>query len=265
MSKNQQQNSATPEEIWKILREVSEGHKETDKLLKELSQEQKKTDRQIKEVSQQQKRTDLQIEEVSQQQKRTDLQIEEVSQQQKRTDLQIEEVSQQQKRTDLQIEETNQQMNKTDLRISKVGRRFDDKWGMMVESMVEGKVVELLQSRGIDVHETSSRIKRAYTDEKGEPQAREIDIIAANGEEVVAVEVKTTLKPDDVKHFMETLKIFKKFFSAYKNKIIYGAVAYLRSDAEAPVFAERQGLFVIRATGDSASIINKKNFKPKAF
>jgi len=39
----------------------------------------------------------------------------------------------------------------------------------------------------------------------------------------------------------------------------------LRSDAKAAFYSENKGLFVIRATGDSASIVNKKGFKPKAF
>ena len=45
--------------------------------------------------------------------------------------------------------------------------------------------MELLQSRGIDVSETGLRIQGSYTDEIGEIQRREIDIIAANGREVV--------------------------------------------------------------------------------
>ena len=160
---------------------------------------------------------------------------------------------------------TEKQFKETDRRIDKLSALFNSQWSKLVESLVEGKLVELLQSRGIDVNETYTRVQRSYTDEEGEPQRREIDIIAANGEEVVAVEVKTTLKPSDVKEFMETLEIFKRYFSIYANKTVYGAVAYLRSDAKAPLFAERQGLFVIKATGDSASLINKKNFKPKAF
>ena len=216
MSTNQQKNLATPEEIWKILREVSESQKETDKLLKELSQEQKKTDQQIK-------------------------------------------------KTDQQINKTDQQMKKTDQRLNRLGGRFDDRWGLMVESLVEGKVVELLQSRGINVYETAVRMEGSYRDKEGEIQKREIDILAANGNEVVAVEVKSTLNSDHIRYFLNTLKNFKKYFHRYKTETVYGAVAYLRSSSEAPVFAEKHGLFVIRATGDSASIINKKDFKPKAF
>ena len=159
----------------------------------------------------------------------------------------------------------DRRFKETDKAFNKLYAMFNSQWSKLVESLVEGKLVELLQSRGIDVHETGSRIQRSYTDEQGEIQRREIDIIAANGKDIVAVEVKTTLKPKDVKYFIETLKIFKRFSSMYENKTVYGAMAYLKSDAEAALFAERQGLFVIRATGDSASLTNKPNFKPKVF
>ena len=67
------------------------------------------------------------------------------------------------------------------------------------------------------------------------------------------------------KLFLEDIKRFSRRLSIYKGKTIYGAVAYLRAEEEANKYAERRGLFVIRATGDSASIINKKDFKPKDF
>ena len=159
-------------------------------------------------------------------------------------------------------EKANKELDK---RFNKLYALFNSQWSKLVESLVEGKLVELLKVWGVDVYETYTRVHRSYIDEQGELQRREIDIIAANGTEVVAVEVKTTLKPDDVKEFLETLKIFKRYFSLYKGKPVYGAVAYLKSDSKAPLFAERKGLFVIRAAGDSASIINKPNFKPKAF
>ena len=164
--------------------------------------------------------------------------------------------------------ETDKQMKETDKRIDKMCAQFNSQWGKLVESLIEGKLVELLQARGIEVTNTFARATGFYwLEEKGvrKRQDREIDIIAANGKEVVVVEVKTTLNPGDVKYFMKTLKNFKQMFFRYKSAAVYGAVAYLKSDAEAALFAERRGLFVIRATGDSASLINKPNFKPKAF
>ncbi|MYA07019.1 MAG: hypothetical protein F4060_07520 [Holophagales bacterium] len=45
----------------------------------------------------------------------------------------------------------------------------------------------------------------------------------------------------------------------------YGAVAYLDADDSVIKHAERRGLFVIRATGNSASILNQPDFKPRVF
>ena len=163
-----------------------------------------------------------------------------------------------QKETALQLKETNKQLKKTDA-------LFNTQWGKLVESLVEGKLVEILNERGIGVHQTSQRVTSSYRKEDGQIQEKEFDILAVNGPEIVVVEVKTTLRPSDVSYFLEAVRNFKKYCSQYKSHIVYGAVAYLKSASGARMFAEKQGLFVIRATGDSASIINKENFKPKAF
>jgi hypothetical protein len=51
----------------------------------------------------------------------------------------------------------------------------------------------------------------------------------------------------------------------YSNRKIYGSVAFLTEDAGISSVAERKGLFVIRATGDSASIVNRNDFVPKCW
>ena len=89
--------------------------------------------------------------------------------------------------------------------------------------------------------------------------------MAGNGAEVVVVEVKTTLRSEDVTHFLDKLRRFTTYQPLYRNNTIYGAVAYLKADGTVTKYAERQGLFVIRATGDSASIINAEDFKPAVF
>ena len=93
----------------------------------------------------------------------------------------------------------------------------------------------------------------------------EYDILAANGEEVVVVEVKTTLRAEDVAHFLRKLDNFTTWLQGFKGKKVLGAVAYLKADATVAMHAERQGLYVIRATGSSASIINEDNFQPRVF
>ena len=46
---------------------------------------------------------------------------------------------------------------------------------------------------------------------------------------------------------------------------LYGAVAYIRAPNGVDVYAQRQGLFVIKATRDSARITNEAGFTPKPF
>ena len=149
----------------------------------------------------------------------------------------------------------------TDRRFKKLEKLFGGQWSRLVESLVEGDLIKLLKNRKISVDKTMSRI-RAGKDSKYD---YEFDILAVNGKEIVAVEVKTTLDTDDVKYFIEKLNLFKKIFPEYSDKTIFGAIAYLREDSHSAKYADRQGLLVIRATGSSASIVNKKSFRPKTF
>ena len=91
----------------------------------------------------------------------------------------------------------------------------------------------------------------------------DIDILAVNSDELVAVQVRTTLKTGDVDGFLDTLRHFDELMREYAGRAFYGAVAFLKANESADAYAERQGLFVIRATGSSASIANRENFRPR--
>ena len=178
----------------------------------------------------------------------------------KETRESIKDLSASQKETDKQIKELSAETKKTDKGLKKAQQLFETQWGKLMESLVEGELIKLLNEKGIDVDSSSSNMHGIH-----EGQNWEFDIVAVNGTEVVLVEVKTTLKVKDIDYFTNKIKSFTTWKSEYKGKTIYGAVAYLRSDEHSTKHAEKQGLFVIRATGNSASIINKKDFKPKAF
>ena len=65
--------------------------------------------------------------------------------------------------------------------------------------------------------------------------------------------------------FEEKLKGLKEWLPAYAGHRLFGAVAYLEAHESAVRRAERRGLFVIRATGSSASIVNEPHFSPRVF
>jgi len=172
----------------------------------------------------------------------------------------IKELTLAQRETNRQFKETDRKFQETDNQIKRFFNLFESQWGKLIESLVEGDLIKILQERGVKVNRTSTRVKGRYDDEH-----YEFDIIAHNGDEIVVVEVKTTLKVKSVDEHIRRLKKIKSWMSEYKNHRIIGAVAFLRADEESDRYAENKKLYVIKATGDSASIINDKSFVPAIF
>ena len=183
----------------------------------------------------------------------------------------LRDVSATQQETARRMQETDQllkrQAREADRRAQETGRRlrgldelFNGQWGKLMEALVEGDLVRLLQQRDIAVHHTVTNPRQNYGERRWE-----FDIVAINGEEVVVVEVKTTLRVPDVDRFIGRLHEFPELMPEYAGRRIYGAVAYLKAYQESDVRAERLGLFVIRATGSSASITNRQEFTPRTF
>ncbi len=244
----------TPDEIWQILRETAVSQKETaaigketDKRLEEFRRSQEedsqKASREIAEIHAIQERTSRGMEELRLSQKEAS---QEASQK-------MEELRLSQKETDRQLKETDKQLKKTEA-------LFNTQWGRLMESLVEGDLIAILNQQGIQIAHISTNTKQ-----RGRGDDYEYDIIAVNGQEVVVVEVKTTLRVQDVKDFLVSLEQFTTRMPYHKGKTIYGAVAWLRADQKSDTYAEKQGLFVIRATGSSASIVNREDFKPQVF
>ncbi len=194
--------------------------------------------------------------ELKEQMKKTDRQIQETALQMKDTDRRMKETDRQFKEADRRMQE---KIKAADRRLDKLDTRFSSQWGKLIESLMEGDLIRVLNQRGIEVHFTAPRFKGTFNDTR-----YEFDIIASNSNEVVIVEVKTTLKPSDVDEFINKIMDYKKIFPARSQDKVYGAIAYLRADAHSDTYAEKQGLFVIRASGHT-KITNKKSFKPKLF
>ncbi|MCK9270377.1 MAG: hypothetical protein RBR47_00870 [Bacteroidales bacterium] len=194
----------------------------------------------------------------------TDKQFRETDKQFRETDKQFWETGRRFQETKKQIRENDriltERFKDTDKKIKEISALFTTQWGNLIETLVEGDLVKLLNEKNIRVAQTTERIKGTH-----EGQNFEYDIVAINGKEVVIVEVKTTLRADDVKEFHQKIWKAKTYLSQYKDNIIYGCVAFLKAEEASDRMAEKLGFFVIKATGSSASIINKGDFVPKAF
>jgi len=129
-----------------------------------------------------------------------------------------------------------------------------------MESLVEGDLVRLLRRQNVQINDTSTWRKGSR-----DGKSYEFDIIAHNGEEIVIVEVKTTLGVGLVDKFIKQLHRAKRYMPEYGGHTVLGAVAYLRAEEASDRYVQSQGLFVIRATGDSAVIVNTEDFRPRKF
>ena len=190
--------------------------------------------------------------------KETGKKIDELRKSQKETDRQMKETDKMMKE---QIKETDKMMKEQIKETKRLENLFTGQWGKLMETLVEGDLIKLLKEKDIAVERTTQNLKGEW-----EGKEWEIDILAINGKEVVVVEVKTTLTVSYVRNFIKKiLKNFTVLNPEHKGKTIYGAVAYLKANQGSHTYAEKEGLFVIKATGSSSSIINKKGFRPKKF
>jgi predicted AAA+ superfamily ATPase len=163
--------------------------------------------------------------------------------------------------TDKKFQETNKKFQETDHQMKNLMKKMSEaesRWSRFVEALAEGSLIRLLKSRNINVKGTAQREKSFYNNRQ-----YEIDIIAKNGNDIVVVEVKTTLRPKDVKEFVRELLVFREAFPDYSQKNIYGAVAYISVEGEAALYAAKKGLFVIKSAGEGGILQNEIDFKPR--
>ena len=239
------------DEIREIIRDLGKGQRE-------VQESQKKTEAGLQEfqrkTEESQRKTEKSLRES---QRKTE---ESLRESQRKTEKSLRES---QRKTEESLRESIQ---KTQESINKSEGNFNNKWGAFMESLISGDLVKLLNERKISVVKTSPRIRSWRPDGT---VTSEFDIVASNGEEVVVVEVKTTPTHEDINYFIKKLEKFKEVFKEYKDKKIYGAVAYLddRKVENLPTYIEKRGLFVIQALGGGniSAIANSADFVPKSF
>ena len=167
-------------------------------------------------------------------------------------------------------QKTQESLQDLTAKLNQADGNFNRKWGQFLENLVKGDLVKLLAERNIEVHRVQPRL--IIPGKKGK-DIGDFDLVAINGEEIVVIEVKSTLTIEEVQKFMKHLKKFKEYFSEYSDKVIYGAVAYLCESEDKEVqgaakYSEENGLFVIVSPGGQSNvstISNPKDFKPKVF
>ena len=261
----------TPDEIWKILKEVSLSQKETDRRMQESKAE---TDRLIRESKAE---TDRRMQEskaetdrlIRESKAETDRRMQETKAE---TDRLIREskaetdrlIRESKAKNDQLIQaskaETERQIEENRLFIKQIDSRWGNHWGDLVEALIEGNFLQLLNERGIKVTKATPNYKGLRQN-----QIKEFDLVATNGQEMVVIETKSSLTKVKVDHFLEVMRHFKEYCSEFSTLTVYGGVACLKSTKDTLDYAEKKGLLVLRVSGQNAILENKESFKPKIF
>ena len=180
------------------------------------------------------------------------------------------EAEQRQKEAEQRQADVEQQLKKTSIEVEKLSKsikalRRHDRWSRIVESLVAGSLSEILAaSLQIKVNYAGTRVKGTHQGSNWE-----IDVLAVNEGTVVPVEVKTTLKKDDIDDFVvRVLDRFTELIPTLKDNKVYGAIAFVKIEGnENSVinYALSQGLIVIKAMRGTSHILNPKDCQPRDF
>ncbi len=136
----------------------------------------------------------------------------------------------------------------------------DNRWGQLIEALVEGNLKKLICDAGIPVQDVRAGLRSEINDVK-----REYDLVAIGREDTMVVECKATLRAADVRKFTERMSDFRVWRSDYARPKIWGALAYLTAKGNAAREAEEAGFYCIKAVSGSARLVNSEGFEPRAF
>ena len=206
-------------------------------------------------------RLDQRFQEVAQRFKETAQRFKETDQ---RLDQRFKEAAQRSQEIDQRLAqgyaEIKQAIQATERNIDRVGKHVDglaEKWGIFVENMVVPAVKIVFAKWGIPIHNVSRDVEGSRNG-----LSTQIDVMASNDDHVMLVEVKSSLRHDDVEDHLDRLSKFKLIFPRFANVRVHGSVAGIDLPKQVARYAYRKGLFVLAQSGETMTILNDKKFRP---
>ena len=91
----------------------------------------------------------------------------------------------------------------------------------------------------------------------------EFDLIAYGENSLLVVNIYAVVDEEDIDLFIEDISLLREAFPEYEKYEIHGAIGVLEIDMEAIKYANRNGIFIIRKSGNAMVVANRKTFKPK--
>jgi len=157
--------------------------------------------------------------------------------------------------------ENREMRRETDRVIKEMAGEWSSLWGQLVEALVEPGLVNQFRDRGFNITQSAQRVEGIDASGK----QIEIDVLLVDGDTVVAIEVKSKCKVEDIEEHEDRLARFKEAFPQYTNKKVIGGIAAITYDSDCHRYALKRGLFALKPTKGVAHILNNAAFCPKEF
>jgi hypothetical protein len=181
--------------------------------------------------------------------------LRETARRQEETAQQMKETDRRMKETDRRMEETARQMKETDKRLDKQLGNLGNRFGDMVEYMVLPNLVTKFDELGF----TFTKANRTEIKDRVHAIFTEIDALLENGDKVMAVEIKTKPRIEDVDDHIERMEKLRTYADLHNDKRIYfGAIAGVVLSESEKIYALKKGLYVIEPSGDTFAITEPK-------
>ena len=146
------------------------------------------------------------------------------------------------------FQETDRTIKQLSKNLGDIGNRL----GEFVEHMVMPTVVQLFQTRGIEVHEVHSDVSA-----KRDGQGIQVDLLVVNDDVLIAVECKSKMTMAYIDQHVARMNKLKRMLPAYRHHHAFGAVAALVMPSEVIDYAQAQGLYVLAQSGETLTICNE--------
>lgn len=91
----------------------------------------------------------------------------------------------------------------------------------------------------------------------------EFDLMAYGDDILLVTNIYAVVDEEDIAFFAEDIHEIRDALPEFAGYKIYGAIGVLEIEPEHVKYAAKRGFFVIKKTGDTISLANRKTFKPK--
>jgi hypothetical protein len=150
------------------------------------------------------------------------------------------------------IEETKRTLTKahkeTEKTLNKAIGGLSNTLGSLVEHIMTPDLPQKFKNLGYSFN-------RIVTYKIAEGVHAQIDGMLENGEQAIAVEVKTTLRETDIDEHLARMEKIRKYADEHNDKRQFmGAMAAAITDKSTREYALKQGLFVIEPSGENVKV-----------